>query len=129
MFAPTMDNSWTELHVGIRMHHELHGMIFSDYRDGQICVPRLRDHASSIHQALGRAHATWDQPFYQPCTVLGSASPSSARIAPVRAASAPTARTSSETQRSTALASWRPCKVTPDSRLRGSARSRYPGSA
>ena len=34
LFAPTMDSTstWTDLHVGIRMHHELHGMIFSDYR-------------------------------------------------------------------------------------------------
>ena len=34
LFAATVDTSWTELHVGVRMHHELHGMIFSDYSFG-----------------------------------------------------------------------------------------------
>ena len=46
-----MDTSWTELHVGIRMHHELQGMIFSDYSFG-VGVPFFSTDSHG-HNGLG----------------------------------------------------------------------------
>ena len=45
-----MDAAWTELHVGIRMHDELRGVIFSDYSFG-VGVPFFttdKDGASAL---------------------------------------------------------------------------------
>ena len=63
-----MGNSWTELHVGVRMHHEQQGMIFSDYSFG-VGIPFFSTNSSG-HGTLG-INATYllGHPDYVSCVV------------------------------------------------------------
>ena len=63
-----MGNSWTELHVGIRMHHEQQGMIFSDYSFG-VGIPFFSTNSSG-HGKFGNATTyLLGHPDYDSCVV------------------------------------------------------------